>query len=165
MLLQEHKTVMSERFQEPDSLVDTYYKALYTGDLKQVKHIMTQKSYIMILESFGLKLSMKDPSFKAALAQAGEDAFSLKQVEKALSNDLKSRDLSPAIKILGVELNGQERQTVYYTVDNKNKRLYFSKENDGWKINYFAGRPVSPMRESYISKIKKKIISLLPSFK
>ena len=156
-----HK-VIDEALMEPDMIVDKYYKALYSGDLKIVKNIMTQKSYIMVLESFGLKLSLEDSSFKAELEKVEDDASSLKKVEKALSDDLKSYNSSPVIEISKVESNGSARKTVYYTEDGKRKRLHFSKEVSGWKINYYAGRPIP---QSYISSIKKWFTSILPSFK
>ena len=38
--------------------------------------------------------------------------------------------------------NGDQRQTIAYTEEGKVKKLYFSKEENGWKINYYAGRKV-----------------------
>jgi len=148
---------MSEVFLTPDLLVDKYYTALYTGDLTYVKSIMTQKSYLMMLDAFGLKLALEDPSFKAELEAAGTEVSSLNKVEDLLSSDLRSRKLSPQIEIIELESNGAQRVTVYYKEDGKSKRLYFSKEKEGWKINYFAGRPITPVSESYFSKIKKKL--------
>ncbi len=156
-----HK-ITDEVLMEPDMIVDRYYKALYSGDLKIVKNIMTQKSYIMMLESFGLKLSLKDPFFKAELKKIEEEASSLEKVEKALSDDLRLCKLSPTINISEVEPNSSTRKTVYYTEDGKKKNLYFSKEDSGWKINYYAGRPVP---QSCFSSIKNWIVSILPSFK
>jgi len=152
---------MSNVLQEPKILVESYYKALYTGDLVYIKKIMTPRSYIMMLESFGLKHALEDPSFKKALERVEKEADALAQVEETLSVDLKSRHISPDIEIVKVEPNGDKRETVYYTEDGKNKRLYFSKEDDGWQINYFAGRPVSSSTESYFVRLKKKIISIL----
>jgi len=157
----EHK-ITDEDLIEPDMIVFKYYKALYNGNLEIVKNILTPKSYIMMLESFGLKLSFEDPSFKSELEKVEEKASSLMQVEKALSDDLISRNLSPKIDILEVESNGSERITVYYTEDGKRKNLYFSKEDSGWKINYYAGRPIP--QNSYTT-IKKWLISILPPFK
>jgi len=154
--------VADEVLMEPEMIVYRYYKALYSGDLEFVKSIMTPKSYSMMLESFGLKLSFKDPFFKAELEKVEEEASSLKKVEKALSDDLRSRNVSPEIDILEVEANGSIRKTVYYTEDEKRKNLYFSKEDSGWKINYYAGRPIP---QSHFTSIKKWFISILPSFK
>ena len=36
----------------------------------------------------------------------------------------------------------QKDKPLNYTEDEKEKKLYFSKEEDGWKINYYAGRKV-----------------------
>jgi len=139
-------------------IVDKYYKALYSGNLGVVKNIMTQKSYLMVLESFGLKLALENVSFKAELEKIENEASSLKKVEKALSEDLRSYNFSPAIEILKVELNGPARKTVYYTEDGKRKSLHFSNEDSGWKINYYAGRPIP---QGYISSIKKWVIQNL----
>jgi len=141
------------------SSVKHYYTSLYSGDLQSVKDIMTERSYIMVLESYGLKLSLEDPTFKIQLAKIEDDESSLLAVEKKLSAELASRNESPQINILEVHPNGTERQTVEYTEDGKAKKLHFSKANGHWKINYYAGRPVP---QSYFSSIKNWIVSILP---
>lgn len=129
--------------QEPQAMVELFYKALYGGDMKQLKTMMTQKSYFMTLESFGIRLSFKDASFKKALQKIEVDKGALVEVEHKLSQDLKERKKKPQIYIVLSVYNGTERQTVHYTEDGKNKVLHFSKESDGWKINYYAGRKVA----------------------
>lgn len=126
----------------PDELVHQYYLSLYSGDLLSVKSIMTQKSYTMTLESFGLELSLKDPSFKAQLSSIEDDPSALQKVEERLSSKLISKKKSPIIAITKVEPNGSKRATVSYMEDGKGKRLYFSKHSDCWLIDYYAGRPV-----------------------
>lgn len=128
---------------QPESMVGRYYKALYSGDLQGVKNLMTEKSYTMVLESFGLRLSLKDSSFKRQLEKIEEDESSLREVERKLSAELILRNRSPQINIQQVEPNGSKRQTVSYEEDGKAKKLYFSKETDRWQINYYAGRPVA----------------------
>jgi hypothetical protein len=140
---------------EPSEIVSQYYHALYSGDLTKVKDLMTEKSYLMTLESFGLRLSFRDAEFKSLLEEIEDNQSSLQKVEALLSK-------APKIEITKTEANGLERKTVHYTEDGKAKRLYFSKENSDWKINYYAGRPVP---QSYFSSIKNWIISILPSFK
>jgi len=120
-----------------------YYTALEKGDMKQLKQVMTEESYFMTLESFGLRLSFKDPSFKKALNEIEEDKGALVEVEHKLSHDLQSRGMTTEIKIIRVVYNGSSRQTVHYTKNGKDKILHFSKEQDGWKINYYAGRKVA----------------------
>jgi len=142
-------------------MVEHYYTSLYSGDLKSVKEIMTEKSYIMVLESFGLKLSLEDPAFRIQLDKIEEDENALKSVEEKLSIDLKSRKKSPQIHIVDFIENGTERHTVDYTEDGKKKKLHFSKEEGDWKINYYAGRPVLAVSESYYASIKKWILSKL----
>ncbi len=127
---------------QPQDIIGIYYDALYSGDLAIVKSHMTEVSYFMTLESFGLRLSFKDAAFKTLLEKVKEDDVALKQVEKLLSEDLISRAYTPIIEILNIEENGDERQTIYYSEDKKTKKLYFSKEENGWKINYYAGRKV-----------------------
>ena len=127
---------------EPDEILDLYYKALYSGDLSLVKSLMTPESYIMTLETFGLRLSFRDSEFKEQLKEIEENATSLAEVENKLSEELISRKLSPKIEIKSKEWNGTQRQTIEYTEDEKSKKIYFSKEEDGWKINYYAGRKV-----------------------
>ncbi len=128
---------------QPEMIVDKYYKALYGGDLHCIKNLMTWKSYTMMLESFGLRLSLKDSSFKRELEKIEENASSLQEVEKKLSSELLLRKRSPQINIQQVEPNGSKRKTVSYEEDGKTKKLYFSKENDHWLIDYYAGRPIS----------------------
>ena len=123
--------------------MDKYYKALYGGDLHCVKDLMTWKSYAMMLESFGLRLSLRDSSFKRQLEKIEEDVSSLREVEQKLSSELLLRNRSPQINIQQVEPNGSGRKTVSYEEDGKAKKLYFSKEDDHWLIDYYAGRPIS----------------------
>lgn len=127
---------------KPDEILGLYYKALYSGDLSLVKDLMTPESYMMTLETFGLRLSFRDAVFKTQLKEIEENATSLAEVENKLSEELISRKLSPKIVIKSKEWNGTERQTIQYTEDGKSKKLYFSKEEEGWKINYYAGRKV-----------------------
>jgi len=127
---------------QPSEIVIKYYKLLYNGDLNNIKKLMTEKSYYMALESLGIKLSFKDPIFKNKLENIEEDKRSLKDVEEKLSIHLSSRGEAPEINIYKIEENGLHRRTVHYTEDGKTKNLYFSKEKDGWKINYYAGRKV-----------------------
>lgn len=127
---------------DPSDILNLYYTSLYNGDLCAVKALMTKESYTMTLETFGLRLSLRDTEFKAQLKRIKEDTDSLDEVENKLSVELISRKLSPKIEIKSKVWNGTKRQTIEYTEDGKNKKLYFSKEEDGWKINYYAGRKV-----------------------
>jgi len=127
---------------EPKEITPLYYNLLYSGDLVGVKELMTVDSYIMILESFGLRLSFEDEYFKSLLKEIKESKDSLKKVEKILSKDLLARDNKSNIEIINTVMNGEKRQTVNYKEEDKLKKLYFSKEENGWKINYYAGRKV-----------------------
>jgi hypothetical protein len=126
----------------PVKIVNTYYESLYNGELEKVKALMTKDSYLMIVESFGLRLSFEDADFKKLLKEVRESDTSLKKVEEMLSKDLRSRGNKVEIEILNREFNGLERETVNYKENGAVKKLYFSKEKGGWKINYFAGRKV-----------------------
>ena len=44
---------------QPEEIVGKYYQALYSGNLKNLKDIMTEESYYMALEPFGIKLFLK----------------------------------------------------------------------------------------------------------
>ena len=134
---------MSHLNLEPKEIVGLYYDALYSGDLPFVKGLMTPDSYRMTLETFGLRVTLRDPAFKAKLKRIDDDSVSLAEVERKLSNELVSRNKSPKIKVKSVSMNGANRQTIEYTEDEKLKRLYFSKEEEGWRINYYAGRKVA----------------------
>ena len=127
---------------EPSNILNLYYSSLYSGDLCAVKELMTEESYMMTLETFGLRLALRDPEFKAQLKKIKEDEEALEEVENKLSFELISRKMSPVIEIKSTSLNGTKRQTIDYTEDEKMKKLYFSKEENGWKINYYAGRKV-----------------------
>ena len=135
--------MMSTLKLEPKDIITLYYNVLYSGDLPFVKVLMTSESYKMTLETFGLRLSLRDPAFEAKLKKIDQDSVSLAEVERKLSNELVSRNKSPIIEVKTVSMNGANRQTIEYTEDGKFKRLYFSKEEDGWKINYYAGRKVA----------------------
>jgi hypothetical protein len=127
---------------EPQDIVAAYYQALYTGDLAEVKKLMKRESYFMTLESFGLRLALKDPLFRSQLKEV-KNPETLKEVELKLSAELASRRKNPLIEISAVESNGPGRQSVRFKEDDREKVLYFSKEDEGWKINYYAGRKVS----------------------
>ena len=127
---------------EPSDILALYYTSLYSGDLSTVKELMTEESYIMTLETFGLRLALRDQGFKSQLKKIKEDEDALREVENKLSFDLITRKISPEIDIKSVSWNGEKRQTIDYTEDGKMKKLYFSKEKNGWKINYYAGRKV-----------------------
>jgi len=155
----------NEHCLEPENIVNKYYQALYSGNLSKVKDLMTEESYLMTLEPFVLKLSFNDPLFKAQWDKREESKDALHEVEQKLSLELLSRNLSPQIEIDQIVPNGLERLTVHYKKDGKHKKLYFSQENGKWFIDYFAGRPVPPVPESYFSRIRKWLLSILPSFK
>ncbi len=104
---------------------------------------MTQSSYLITLESFGLSLAIRNAAFKELLDKIKEDTSSLEQVESMLSKDLAARQLSPKIEIVAAEENGIDRKSVHYLEDGQKKQLHFSKENEEWKINYFAGRKLA----------------------
>jgi hypothetical protein len=127
---------------ETSDILNLYYISLYNGELDAVKELMTQESYMMTLETFGLRLAMRDNDLKAQLKNIETDEDTLAEVENKLSYELISRKVSPKIDIKRVIKNGIKRQTIEYTEDGKDKKLYFSKEEDGWKINYYAGRKV-----------------------
>lgn len=127
---------------EPQEIVITYYQALYRGDLAQVKAVMEGESYYMTLESFGLRLALKDPHFKSQLKKL-ETPEVLQEVETKLSKELLSRQKNPHIEITSTLDNGSDRRTVHFKEEGKDKVLYFSREDAGWKIDYYAGRKVS----------------------
>ncbi len=128
---------------EPSDILALYYTSLYSGDLSMVKELMTKESYIMTIETFALRLALRDQEFKSQLKKIENDEDALEEVENRLSYDLIDRRNAPKIDIKSVSMNGKNRQTIDYTEDGKVKKLYFSKENDGWKINYYAGRKVA----------------------
>jgi len=127
---------------EPKEIVVLFYDALYSGNLHFLKALMTDKSYYMTLETFGLRLSLKNLEFKTKLKHIEDDMGALSEVERLLSIELLSRNVSPHIMIEKVIDNGSTRKIVEYTEGGKNKKLYFSKEENIWKINYFAGRKI-----------------------
>lgn len=133
---------MSYVMLEHSDILNLYYTSLYSGDLCAVKELMTEESYYMTLETFGLRLALRDPEFKAQLKDIKEDADALAEVENKLSFELISRKMSPVIEIKSTSMNGTKRQIIDYTEDEKMKKLYFSKKEEGWKINYYAGRKV-----------------------
>ena len=156
------KNTKDNDFLQPEEMVNKYYHALYSGDLQSLKEMMTKESYYMTLEPFGIKLSFTDPLFKTQWDQIEENKDALYEVEKKISVELLSRNLSPQIDIKQTEPIGLERFIVHYTKDGENKKLYFSKEGSNWLINYFAGRPV---KAGYFATIKKWIKSKIPLFK
>lgn len=117
-----------------------YYHAIATGDLQSLKFLMTPRSYRMILEAFGLKLSFKDREFKKILSQIDENKEALLCVEKRLVKEGDFEKPFPALEIEAVKENGTDRKIVVFKEEGIRKKLYFSYESAGWKINYYAGR-------------------------
>ena len=150
---------------QPAGIVSRYYKALYSADLESVKNLMTEESYYMTLEPFCMSLFFKDSAFKRVWDKIEESQDALDEIEKKLSVEILSRDLSPQIGIQQVEPNGSERMTVHYEKDGKKKKMHFSQQDGNWLINYFAGRPIPPVPDSYFTSMKKWFISIWPSFK
>ena len=97
----------------------------------------------MTLQALGLKLSFRDAGFKSLLAEVEKDARAMTLVEERLSEEVNSVKALPSIVIQSVADNGTDRKIVNYTEAGKGKKLYFSRENEAWKINYFAGRKAS----------------------
>lgn len=128
---------------KPEEIVIRYYELLYGGSIGKLKELMVGSSYRMTLEAFGLRLSLKNPVFKSLLEKIEEDDKTLKKVEELLCAELAYRKISPEIQIVEVEMNGEERMTVHFTENKKEKKLYFSKKNEVWKIDYYAGRRIS----------------------
>jgi len=118
----------------------SYYEAVKQGDLNTLAAIMTKESYLMTLESLGFKHAFKDNSFKTLLKQMHEDQDALHTVERLLSADLAQEARTHEVALLAFDPRGSERITVRYTEDGHPKKLYFSYGQNGWKIDYKAGR-------------------------
>lgn len=123
-------------------IVPYYYHALYSGDLSSVKRLMTHHSYVMTLESFGLRLAFKNPQFKEMLSRLEEDNKTFDKVERLLSADLQARRKNPEISDIRIIDNGKSRRRVAYLEDGKEKKLYLSLNNSQWLIDYYAGCPI-----------------------
>ena len=100
---------------QPEEIVSKYYQAFYSkGDLKSVKNLMTEESYLMALEPFGMGLAFKDPEFKMQWDQIKESRDALYEVEQKISAELLYRNLSHQIDIKEIVANGPEKKIVYY---------------------------------------------------
>ena len=124
----------------PIELVIDYYDAYVKRELQTLKRVMTARSYAMTLQALGLKRSFKDADFKSLLAKAETDENALQAVERDLMEEQGTQKTLPSIVIQSVTDNGSRRKIVHYTENGKAKKLYFTQEEEGWKINYFAGR-------------------------
>ncbi len=133
-------SLLAYKEMSPEDIVKYYYHALSTGDLQSLKFIMTQKSYLMILEVCGWRLSFKDRYFKRILSQAEEDEEILFAVEQTLTKTGYFSKSFPSLAIDEVKDDGFDRKIVQYTEEGISKKLYFSHEATGWKINYYAGQ-------------------------
>ena len=127
----------------PVELVRAYYDVLTEGEFSKLKNLMTVKSYHMSLHAFGLRLSFKDARFKSQLAEIDVSETALKNVEERLQKENTAGTASYSIVIQHVKENGTDRKIVEYTENKKSKKLYFSREPEGWRINYYAGRKTS----------------------
>ena len=72
-----------------------------------------------------------------------KDKDTLNEIEKKLSTELLSFAFSAQIVIKEIQENGLKRKIVYFDENGKHKKLYFSKKNCQWVIDYFAGRAVT----------------------
>jgi len=138
-----YKSVTQYQPASPVELVRAYYDVLTEGDFTKLQNLMTLKSYHMSLQAFGLRLSFKDATFKSQLSDIEENAVALKNVEERLQKEKRVKIIAYSIVIQHVKENGEERKIVEYTENGKAKKLYFSREAEGWRINYYAGRKTS----------------------
>lgn len=123
-----------------DTILHSYYAAIKHGDMQTLRTLMTEQSYIMNIEAFGLKRAFIDARFKTMLAQCKDDAAILREVEVVLCEDLISEASHPSIVLTSIEDNGSGRRTVLYTENGNPKKLYLSFHSDEWLIDYMAGR-------------------------
>ena len=138
-----YKSVTQYQPASPVELVRAYYDVLTEGDFTKLKNLMTLKSYYMSLQAFGLRLSFKDATFKSQLSDIEKNAVALKNVEERLHRENSVKVNAYSIIIQHVRENGTNRRIVEYTENGKVKEFYFSKESEGWRINYYAGREIS----------------------
>lgn len=122
-----------------DSLM-LYYDALSCGDLIKLSTLMTRESYLITLEALGFKRAFRDDEFKKLLKQMDDDESSLQKVESLISNDLADEKRRYVINVVSFESKGTDRITIIYTENGHPKKQYFSFSNEGWKIDYKAGR-------------------------
>ena len=125
-----------------DAIVTEYYRALAHADLAMLKVLMVPTSYYMTLEAVGVRLAVKDLEFREVLKHIEESEKSLLSIEKQILKAGLLPKAMPVIAIKEIVKNGSERQTVLYEENGTVKKMYFSKEDDGWKINYYAGRKI-----------------------
>ena len=135
-----YRSITQSLHTSPVELVIDYYDAYVKRDLSTLKKVMTARSYAMTLQALGLKLSFRDADFKSLLAKAEGDENALLHVEKRLMEEEAVVKKLPSIVIQTVADNGTKRKIVHYTENGKAKKLYFSQEDEAWKINYLAGR-------------------------
>ena len=124
-------------------LVQSYYSALYQGNLLKVKELMVKKSYIMLLESLGVGLAISSKEFKKTLSTIEENPRSMRIIEEKIIDLVISKMKTPNLCILKEYPNGEGRKTVHYEEEGKTKKMYFSKHAGLWKIDYLAGRSIS----------------------
>ena len=98
---------------EPKEITSYYYKLLYSGDLAGVKELMTEDSYIMTLESFGLRLSFEDVHFKALLKEIKKSKESLEKVSLHMNKSftLESKGILNSLEKIFQALKSVEQTT------------------------------------------------------
>lgn len=120
-----------------------YYNSIKSGNLEQLKQIMTKESYLIILDSLCFKRAFKDPEIKALLHNIHSDESSLVKIEEIISEDLKNESKNHQIGIVNLEENGPNRAVLHYLEDKHPKKMYFSSSTGTWKIDYKAGRKIN----------------------
>jgi hypothetical protein len=135
--LSEISTEIEEALKE--SLL-SYYNSISEGNLSKLSSLMTKESYLLTIATLGFKKAFKDDSFKYLLEKIETDSNALSEVEGILSYELKKEPRENVIVVLSYEQKGSDRITVHYTQEGKLKKIYFSNQDENWKIDLKAGR-------------------------
>lgn len=117
-----------------------YYTSIKRGDLIKLSSLMTGESYLLTLSTLGFKKAFRDESFKHLLEEMEHEPKSLLEVEKLLSTELKNEARKNIVDVLFYEPKGLDRVTLHYKQDAQTKKIYFSKQDEIWKIDLKAGR-------------------------
>jgi len=133
--------VQGSHLSTPKEAVRSYYKAMNNADTEALHEIMVPTSFDITMEVWALSKALKEKNFAKKLKRYGTDMKIDAEVHEAVR--YKLLHASPKeISNLEVTALGKSRCMVRYEEDGKKKQLFTSLHEQGWKIDYKAGRKI-----------------------
>ena len=125
----------------PEKAVTAYYDAMNNADIASLEKVMVKSSFDMTIEVWALSKALQDETFAKTLKQYGQSTKIDNEIRDVVRKKLQNSKPKIISELVSTSL-GISRSIVRYKEDGKSKQLYTSFQNNGWKIDYKAGRKV-----------------------